>query len=250
VIRIRYSSELQPGLNGKAVRIGRTTFVYLLPGLTPAQRAATLRRLRQHGRMGLSPRLPAVPLSAAVLQDRVGTAFGQTRAIVRTHPAASTVPVIIVSAAVIGFLLASAVSIKIIHTPLATGSGAIGAAHASTPAPSAGATGQHGTGPASRSPGRNGPGTPTGNTGSTGITGSTRSAVSTSPSTSVGTPLTSSAATSPPTQPGTTATTGTSTGIPNPGTPSPSASPSPSGSPPAVAGTTVCVRLGPFGICL
>ncbi len=249
MIRIRYSSELQPGLNGKTVRIGGTTFIYLLPGLTPAQRAATLRRLRQHGRMGLSPGLPAVPLAAAVLQDRVGTALGQARAIVRIHPAASTVPVVIVSAAVIGFLLASAVSIKIIHTPLATGPGAMGAAHASTPAPSAGATGQHGTGTAGRSPGRN---APTGNTGSTGITGSTRSAVSTSPATSVGTPLTSSAATSPPIQPGTTATTATGigTGTPNPGTPSPSASPSPSGSPSAMVGTTVCVKLGPFGICL
>ncbi len=246
MIRIRYSSELQPGLNGKAVRIGATTFVYLLPGLTQAQRAATLRRLRQHGRMGLSPRLPAVPLAAALIADRVEIAFGQARAIVRTHPAGAAVPVMVLSAAVIGFLLVSAVSIKIIHTPTAAGSGRIGAAHASMPAPSAGATSRHGTGTASRSPGPGEPGT--------GGSGSTRSTVWAPPPANVGTPLTSSAAASPPTQPATLTTSASlatpTAGTPGPRTPSPSASPSPRGGPPTAAGTTVCVTLGPFGICL
>lgn len=251
MIKIRYSSELQPGLNGKAVRIGGTTFVYLLPGLTPAQRTATLRRLRQHGQMGLSPRLPAIQLHAALIADRIGIALGHARAIVRTHPAGSTVPVVIVSAAVIGFLLVSAVSIKIIHTPLATGSGDSGTTHASAPTPSAGAVPRQGgvppgtATPASRSPSPNGPGAPTTSTGNPGTL-----PVMPPPTTSVGTPLTSSAATwPPPIQPTMTAAT-----VPGPttspkGGSSPSASPSPSGTPGA-AGTTVCVKLGPFGICL
>jgi hypothetical protein len=251
VIRICYSSELQPGLNGKAVRIGGTTFVYLLPGLTSAQRAATLRRLRQHGRMGLSPRLPTIQLHAALIADRIGIAFGQVRAIVRIHPAGSTVPVVVVSAAVIGFLLVSAVSIKIIHTPLATGSGDAGTTHASGPTPSAGAIPNQGgvppgtATPVNRSPSPNGRGAPTASTGNPGS-----SPVTPSPTTSVGTPLTSSAATwPPPIQPTTSVSTAPGPSTSPKGGASPSASPSPGG-PPAAVGTTVCVRLGPFGICL
>jgi hypothetical protein len=262
VIRIRYSSELQPGLNGKAVRVGGTTFVYLLPGLTPAQRAATLRRLRQHGRMGLSPGLPAAPLLAAVLQDRIRTAFGQARAIVRIHPAGSTVPVIIISAGVIGFLLVAAVSVKIVHSPLATGASQLGAPSVSGPMPAAGATPAHGGlapgSPATRPPSPNAPGSPNGPgspsgpgspTGSTGNSGTVP--VDPSPTTSVGIPLTSIAATSPPsiqptapvsTAPGPSASTTTGS--------SPSARPSPGSGPPTVFGTTVCIKLGPFGICV
>jgi hypothetical protein len=249
VIRIRYSSELQPGLNGQAVRVGDTTFVYLLPGLTPAQRTATLRRLRQHGRMGLSPRLPAVSLYAALIADRVNTTFGHARAIVRIHPAGSTLPVVVMSGAVIGFLLVSEVSIKIIHTPLATG---IGAAHANVPAPGTGAASRHGglppgtAVPVSRSPSPNWPGTPTRSTGN-----SATSPVTPMPTSSAGVPLTSTAATwpppgqpSPPTMP-TPSPAASATVVSTP-----SAGPSPGGGPPAVTGTTVCVRLGPFGICL
>lgn len=249
MIRIRYSSELQPGLNGKAVRVGDTTFVYLLPGLTPAQRTATLRRLRQHGRMGLSPELPAISLCAALIASRIATTFGNARAIVRVHPAGSTVPVAVVSAAVIGFLLVSTVSIKIIHTPLTTGSGDIGAAHANAPTPGTGAASSHGglppgsAVPVSRSPGSNEAGTPTGGTGNP--------ATSPAPTSSGGVPLTSTTATwPPPGQPSPPATPGPSPAASATAGSSPSASPSPAGGPPTVTGTTVCVRLGPFGICL
>jgi hypothetical protein len=254
VIRIRYSSELQPGLNGKAVRVGDTTFVYLLPGLTPAQRTATLRRLRQHGRMGLSPELPAISLCAAVIASRIATTFGNARAIVRVHPAGSTVPVVVVSAAVIGFLLVSTVSIKIIHTPLTTGSGDIGAAHANAPTPGTGAASSHGglppgsAVPVSRSPGSNEAGTPTGGTGN-----SATSPAAPAPTSSGGVPLTSTTATwPPPGQPSPPATPGPSPAASATAGSSPSASPSPApgGGPPAVTGTTVCVKLGPFGICL
>jgi hypothetical protein len=254
VIRIRYSSELQPGLNGKAVRVGDTTFVYLLPGLTPAQRTATLRRLRQHGRMGLSPRLPAISLYAAMIASRVTTTFGNARAIVRIHPAGSTVPVVVVSGAVIGFLLVSTVSIKIIHTPLATGSGDIGATHANAPAPGAGAASRQGglppgtAVPVSRWPSPNGPGAPTGGTGN-----SATSPLAPTPASSVGEPLTSTAATWPPPGqqgPPATPTPGPAASATVGSSPSASPSPAPGGGPPTVTGTTVCVRLGPFGICL
>jgi len=48
VIKIRYrdADELSPGLHAAAVNHGRDTTVYLLPGLTTAERRAALRRLR------------------------------------------------------------------------------------------------------------------------------------------------------------------------------------------------------------
>lgn len=135
MIRIRYSPDLEPGLNGRAQRDGRTTVVYLLPGLTPAQRGATLRRLRQHGRMDISPPLPAAELLVALIADRIRTTFGQAGAIVRTHPAGSTLPVVVVSAAMAGFLLLSAVSIRIIHMPPGIGARAGAAPFGAQPNP-------------------------------------------------------------------------------------------------------------------
>jgi hypothetical protein len=117
VIRICYSSELQPGLHGHAERHGCVTFVYLLPGLTPQQRGAALRRMRQQGRMGICPRLPVAQLAAALLADRVRTVFGQAGAIVRVHPAGSTLPVMAVSVAITSFLVLSALSVHIVHLP-------------------------------------------------------------------------------------------------------------------------------------
>ena len=249
MIRIRYSSELQPGLNGHAARHDRTTVVYLLPGLTPTERAAALRRLRQHGRMGRGPVLPRWQLGLALLADRVRMAFGQAGAIVRTHPAGSTLPVVVVSAAVAGFLVLSAVSIRIVHSPLAAGGGAASAAPAASAAqgepgaqaPGAQARGQHGTGtapvsspaPTSSSGTGSGPGAPTPTPGST----------STGPVT-----LSSGAATTPPPSSLQSTAPAPATSATSPGSTSPSAAASPATS--AGSTTRVCVSIGPFGVCL
>lgn len=228
MIRIRYCSELQPGLNGQAERLGRITVVYLLPGLSSAQRAAALRRLRQHGRMGISPRLPLPQLLAALLADRIKTAFGQAGAIVRIHPAGSTLPVMAVSAAVAGFLLLSALSIRIAHTPLAGGPPAIRG-----PVPAA--SGQHGRGNGSE-PGQPG-GRPVRGAGAHAPGGATPGAgwASTGP----GTTLSSTAPSAP--------------SVPSPGAASSPSPPVPASvTPPGETGPpgSVCVNLGSFGICL
>ena len=76
MIRIRYrgSNELSPGLHAAAEQHGRTTTVYLLSGLTAAERRSALRRLRLTARMGHCPRLPAAQLAFALFigpdQDR------------------------------------------------------------------------------------------------------------------------------------------------------------------------------------
>jgi hypothetical protein len=119
VIKVRYrdQNELSPGLHAATERQGRNTTVYLLSGLTAAQRRAALRRLKISARRGYGPRLPAPQLALALLADRIRTAVGQAGAVFRSHPAGSTVPVMMVSAAAIVFLTLSPVSSRVIHQP-------------------------------------------------------------------------------------------------------------------------------------
>jgi hypothetical protein len=119
MIKIRYrgANELSPGLHAAAERRGRTTTVYLLSGLTPAERRSALRRLRLSARMGYCPKLPAAQLALALLADRVRTGFGQAGAVFRVHPAGSTLPVMLLSGGAIAFLLLSTVSIHVLREP-------------------------------------------------------------------------------------------------------------------------------------
>ncbi len=119
MIKIRYRDprELAPGLYAAAECHSRGTTVYLLPGLSAAQRRAALRRLRISARRGCGPQLPAPQLAVALLADRIRTAAGRAGAVFRSHPAASTVPVMVVSAGAIAFLALSGVSIRVIQPP-------------------------------------------------------------------------------------------------------------------------------------
>ena len=127
VIKVRYrdQNELSPGLHAATERQGRNTTVYLLSGLNAAQRRAALRRLKISARRGYGPRLPAPQLALALLADRIRTAVGQAGAVFRSHPAGSTVPVMMVSAGAIVFLALSPVSSRVTHQPRPPG-------HAST----------------------------------------------------------------------------------------------------------------------
>jgi hypothetical protein len=118
MIKIRYRdpNELSPGLHAAAERHGRSTTVYLLCGLNAAQRRAALRRLKISARRGYDPKLPAPQLAVALAADRIRTTVGRAGAVFRSHPAGSTVPVMVVSAGAIAFLVLSAVSIRVIHT--------------------------------------------------------------------------------------------------------------------------------------
>jgi hypothetical protein len=127
MIRIRYrsSNEFSPGLHAEAEQRGRRTTVYLLSGLTAAQRRSVLRRLRLTARMGHCPRLPAGQLAFALLMDRIRTGIGRTGAVLRVHPAGSTVPIMVLSGGAIAFLLFSTVSIHVLR-PGTTGQSAAG----------------------------------------------------------------------------------------------------------------------------
>jgi len=106
VITIRYQ-ELSAGAHGKAACAGRSTTIYLLPGLTGTQRRAALRRLRQEARMRCGPRLPLPQLAAALVVDRIWLSSRQVVAVVRLHPAGSLLPAFLVAATVGLFLLAA-----------------------------------------------------------------------------------------------------------------------------------------------
>jgi hypothetical protein len=118
MIKIRYrdANEFCPGLHATAERHGRTVTVYLLRGLTAAERKAAFRRLRLSGRRGCGPQLAAPQLALALFVDRIGTAIARAGSVVRSHPAGTTGPVMLISAGAIAFLvLSAAVSIHILR---------------------------------------------------------------------------------------------------------------------------------------
>jgi len=123
MIKIRYvdPNKISPGLHAAVECHGRSTTVYLLCGLRPQQRRAAFRRLQMSARMGYCPALPAPQLALARFKDRLRTGLRQAGAVFRSHPAGSTVPLMLVSAGAIAFLLLSAVSVRDLHGPRTPG---------------------------------------------------------------------------------------------------------------------------------
>jgi hypothetical protein len=282
MIRIRYrgSNELSPGLHAAAEQHGRRTTVYLLSGLTAAQRRSALRRLRLTARMGHCPRLPAGQLAFALFMDRIRTGIGRAGAVLRLHPAGSTVPIMVLSGGAIAFLLFSTVSIHVLHPRAADQS------DAGTPAASAGAiaigagsqgqtAGQGGRGTQGNpgdpggpaDPGRVSQGSGTrqltqpsgapvttspalaagdGSAGGDG-TGSGSSTTNSGSKSSGGTTLSGSANQSsvPPRQ----STPATSAAAPAPAATTPATAPASSSSSPGKS-NGACVNIGPLGVCL
>jgi hypothetical protein len=116
VIKIVYR-DLSPGLHASAHVSGRHTVISLLPGLTPDQRRAALRRIRHSGRMGHGPRVSAPGLALALGRDRIKAITCTGAAVVRLHPAGSTLPVVLLSAAAVIFVLMATVSIHVLPGP-------------------------------------------------------------------------------------------------------------------------------------
>jgi hypothetical protein len=141
VIRIRYA-DLPAGLHIRAVARGKDTIIYLLPGLTAAQRQAALRRARTSGRMGQGPRLPVAGVAGAMMVDRLRATVRNGAAAMRAHPAIFVPPMMIVLAAAVAYVLLVSVSIKIREPQASPQSGApIAAAVAPPPGSKAGSPG-------------------------------------------------------------------------------------------------------------
>lgn len=93
MITIRYA-DLPEGLHAQAEARGRRKVIYLRPGLTAEQRRLSLRRARQSARMGYGPRLSGPGVALAVARHVAAGTLGNIGAAVRRHP--------------VGFLLLSA----------------------------------------------------------------------------------------------------------------------------------------------
>jgi len=83
--KIQYS-ELPTGLHVAVDKQGRQTVIYLLPGLTRAERRAALTRVRRSSRMGHGPDLPPLSLAVGVGADRLRTTVRTGAAAMRCHP--------------------------------------------------------------------------------------------------------------------------------------------------------------------
>lgn len=104
MIKIRYS-DLPGGLHVRAEVQGRHKVLYLLPGLTAAQRTAAIRRARSAARVGHGPRLPALGLARARAADRIRATVGNGLAAMRVHPALCVPPMVVILAGTAAYLV-------------------------------------------------------------------------------------------------------------------------------------------------
>jgi hypothetical protein len=241
VIKIRYA-ELPTGLHIQTLTQGRDTVLYLLPGLTPGQRRAAIRRAQSNARVGHGPPLPPAGIVLALTLDRIRTTLGNGLGAMRMHPSFLVPTAVVVASVAVAYLLLASVTFEL-RPPLATGTrpGVAGAALAPVPTPRphqrATAPAPHGHQPAAPAPGPTGPG---------GHSPGRHPGPTASPTPSPSTPITPRpiSPTSPPVPtPGPTRSSAPTPGpSPGPGPlPRPTPSPAPSG---------VCARIGPFGVCI
>lgn len=112
MVRIRYA-ELPVGLHVATRSHGHNTVVYLLPGLTPAQRRDALTFARRSARIGQGPRLPAGDMALAIVADRLRTTASIVSSATRRHPMLLLPPLVVAVSTVIVFVLLTFVTVNL-----------------------------------------------------------------------------------------------------------------------------------------
>jgi hypothetical protein len=245
VIKIRYT-DLPAGVHVHATTRGRHTVVFLLHGLTPAQRQAAIRRARGAARVGQGPPLPQAALARALAADRLRATVRNGFGAMRMHPAIFFPPLVIALSAAVAYLLLVSAPIHLTPGPQAAGPGAavIGAA-----APTGGAVplspspGGHPASPPSTSGPLPSPGSPAPSPSK--VRPTTRAPLP--PVKSPEPPRSSPGSPAPPTSPSPSAPSSSPLPSRKP-SPPPTASPSPS--PTSPGGGTICVKVGLLGVCV
>ena len=116
MIKIRYS-DLPQGRHAHVHMAGRRSVIYLLPGLSPAQRRDALDRLIRTSRQGYGPRLRAPGVRFAVTRDVTKTTVRNALAAVRCHPAGSTALAALIAAGVICYAFFVTVTVRFTPHP-------------------------------------------------------------------------------------------------------------------------------------
>jgi hypothetical protein len=263
VIKIRYA-DLPQGLHAQVRTGGRRPVIYLLPGLSPAQRRDALRRLIRTSRQGYGPRLRVGGVAFAVARDVTTSAARTGLAAVRGHPAGSGVLAAFLAAAVVCYSLFVTVTVRLGPRPAepsaAAGAAPSGLRQAGGPgrSPGGGASAPAGTQPAVTGP----PGvSPTGGAGGAGSgpSGSVPSGSAPSGSVPTGSAPTGSGPSGPAASPGPvpigtwSAPGGVLPSVPAGASPGSWPAPSPAAAPPpARPGHPggLCLQLGPLGVCI
>ena len=224
MIRIRYS-DLPAGVHASAKSERGHTVIYLVRGLSAADRRAATDRLRASARVGHGPKIPPIPLAVALIADRIRLNLKNALAAARLHPIGAAIPVLVLAAGSILYALFVTVSIHIGSEPAqaAPAPMPLSAATAPTHTGTDPAAGDAAPVPASRLTGA-GSGTSSRHRGGRGQVVRAHRGPSSGPT---------------PTPTGST---------PPAGHPSPSGSPAPGPSPTRSHG--VCVNLGILGVCL
>jgi hypothetical protein len=157
VIKIRYA-DLPEGLHARAEAEGGGAVIYLLRGLSPAQRRVALRRVRRAARLGNGPRLSASGVALAAAMDTAKSTTRNGIAAVRFHPAGSLFLTALFASVVVCYVMFVSVSIHLIPSPpgpgglAAPGGAGLGGAQgqrysAASPGGPGGPGGQQGNGP-------------------------------------------------------------------------------------------------------
>jgi hypothetical protein len=137
LIKIRYS-QLQVGLHATVKTEGGHTVIYLVPGLSAAERRSAMDRLRASGKVGYSPKLPAIPLALALIADRVRVTTRNAIAAARLHPTGLAIPAIVLVSGAILYALLVTVSVNLglpVTSDLAVGPLPVAAAPVSNAGP-------------------------------------------------------------------------------------------------------------------
>jgi hypothetical protein len=143
VIKVRYS-DLPAGLHASASSEGRHTVIYLVPGLSAADRQGAIDRLRASARVGHGPKLPAVSLALALIADRIRLNLRNAAAAARLHPIGAAIPVVVLGGGAILYALFVTVSIRLGPPPQPSAQAPLPLSAASAPASTGSAPGDSG----------------------------------------------------------------------------------------------------------
>jgi hypothetical protein len=117
MVKIRYA-DLPAGLHVNVESDGRQLIIYLLPGLTAAERHAAISRIHRSGKVGYGPEVPLAATMIALAIDRTNTTVRRGATALRGHPILLVSPLILLTCIAIVFILVAFGTLTVtVHEP-------------------------------------------------------------------------------------------------------------------------------------